>query len=85
MPEDLSEGAKCVASGSWWRVDVQCPFYRTDDARRKTITCEGVIPGTSVVNSFVSRDDYDGQHEKFCCAGYETCELYLALMQGYVD
>ena len=73
-----------MPSGSFLQVDVQCPFYRYDDGRRR-ITCEGVTDGSSLAMLFRSREDYDTQIRVFCCEKYENCEVYRMLMEKYED
>lgn len=64
---------------SWDRVHVQCPFYRRSDGKKR-ISCEGMIPDTTITNLFHRKRDYTFQIQNFCCDGYETCEVYIATM-----
>ena len=36
-----------MPSGSFKQADVQCPFYKFDDGKRR-ITCEGIIEDSSL-------------------------------------
>lgn len=71
-----------MASGSFKQVDVQCPFYKYDDGRRR-ITCEGLIDKSSIALIYLTRRDYDTQLITFCCEHYEKCEVYRMLMEKY--
>ena len=70
-----------MPSGSFKQVDIQCPFFRYDDGRRRII-CEGVIEETSLSMLFLRQEDYDIQLRVFCCEHYKKCELYRMLMEN---
>ncbi len=63
---------------------VQCPFYRQDDHRSR-ILCEGVIPDTTLAQTFRHRKDYQKQLEVFCCQHYQKCEVYRMVMEKYEE
>lgn len=71
-------------SGSFKQADVQCPFYKYDDGRRR-ITCEGLIDKSSIALIYLTRYDYDKQLEVFCCDHYDKCEVYRMLMEKYEE
>ena len=71
-----------MSSGSFKQVDVQCPFYKYDDGRRR-ITCEGLIDKSSIALIYLTRGDYDTQLTAFCCEHYKKCEVYRMLIQKY--
>ena len=71
-------------SGSFKQVDVQCPFYKYDDGRRR-ITCEGIIDKSSIALIYLTRKDYDMQFLAYCCENYKKCEVYRMLMQKYEE
>ena len=73
-----------MASGSFKQTEVECPFYRFDDGRRR-ITCEGIMDGSSVALLFRERSDFDKQLEVFCCEHYKKCEIYRMLMEKYEE
>ena len=73
-----------MASGSYRQVDVGCPFYKFDDGQRK-ITCEGIVEGSSVVLTYLRKEDYVKQMEVFCQEHYPKCEVYRMLMEKYED
>ena len=73
-----------MPSGSFRQVDVQCPFYKYDDGRRR-ITCEGLIDKSSIALIYLTRRDYDIQLTTFCCEHYKKCEIYRVLMEKYKE
>ena len=54
---------------------VQCPYYITDDGKR-SITCEGFVPGSSVIQRYKRFADQKQQMKIFCCRYFRKCELY---------
>ena len=64
------------------KADVQCPFYKYDDGKRR-ITCEGIIDDSSLALIYHNKRDYETQFEVFCCKNYKKCEIYAVLMQKY--
>lgn len=72
-----------MSSGTYRRVDVVCPFFKFDDGRRR-ITCEGIIPRSSVALIYNCRCDYDMQFNEYCCKSYKYCEIYNLLMDKYL-
>lgn len=73
-----------MPSGSFKQIDVQCPFYKYDDGRRR-ITCEGLIEKSSIALIYLTRGDFDTQIDVFCCKHYGKCEIYRMLMQKYEE
>ena len=73
-----------MPSGSFKQVDVQCPFYKYDDGRRR-ITCEGLIDKSSIALIYLTRNDFDTQLFGFCCEYYKKCEVYRMLMEKYEE
>ena len=53
---------------------VQCPYYICDT--KQTITCEGFIRGSSVIQRYNKIADRKQQMKIFCCKYYKNCELY---------
>lgn len=72
-----------MSSGSWHQVDVQCPFYRSDDGKHR-ITCEGIMDG-STLTSKMCRNDFDKHIREYCCKRYICCEIYRMLMDKYQE
>ena len=73
-----------MPSGSYYQADVQCPFYKYDDGKKR-ITCEGVTQDSSLAQIYHRKADYEMQILTFCCQHYQKCELYRMLMEKYED
>lgn len=71
-----------MSSGSYRQVDVRCPFYRSDDGRRRII-CEGIIAGSSLSQTYKRKADFETQLRVFCCEHYRKCEICRILMEKY--
>ena len=64
------------------KVESQCPFYRSDDGKRKRIACEGIVARSTLATTFFKRADYDTQLSVFCCEHYKKCEIYRMIMEN---
>lgn len=73
-----------MSGGSWMRSEVQCPFFKFDDGRRR-ITCEGIFINSSLALIYHSRKDFETQMQVFCCEHYKNCEIYRMLMDKYEE
>lgn len=73
-----------MASGSYWQVYVQCPFYKQDDGKGR-LDCEGVGNACSLSQSFLSKDDFQKWLQELCCQGYHKCRLYRIIMEKYEE
>lgn len=73
-----------MPSGSYKQVDVQCPFYKTDDGKLR-ITCEGIIDDSSLSLVYHYKSDYEIQIMEFCCKHYHSCKIYRMLMGKYEE
>lgn len=73
-----------MPSGSYKQVNVQCPFYKFDDGKRR-ITCEGLVEDSSVALIYRKKRDFTAQVDVFCCKHYKRCEIYQALMKKYEE
>lgn len=71
-----------MPSGSYMQVNVQCPFYKHDDGKKR-ITCEGLIDDSSLALLYKYEADYKTQITVFCCEHYRNCEVYKLLMEKY--
>lgn len=72
-----------MSSGSYKQVDVECPFYKYDDGKRR-IVCEGVEDiEDSVALIYREKLRYEKQMNIFCCGEYAKCEVYRMLMEKY--
>ena len=73
-----------MSSGSYWQVDVQCPFYRSDDGKNR-IVCEGIGNSSNLSLYFQKKCDFEIQMRVFCCQHYTKCEVYRMLMEKYEE
>ena len=73
-----------MPSGSYKQIEVQCPFYKYDDGKRR-ITCEGLVDKSSLALIYQRRNDYEIQINVFCCEHYKKCEIYRMLMEAKYD
>ena len=64
------------------KADVQCPFYKYDDGKRRII-CEGIIKDSSMIFNFHKKKDYEIQFDVFCCGHFKNCEWQAVLMKKY--
>ena len=60
--------------GSYTSADVLCPFYRRDDPKNRTITCEGVLPGTTVKHHCGGGNRHILRI--YCCSNYKLCPWF---------
>lgn len=75
-----------MPSGSFKaQSDVQCPFFKFDDAMQKRIVCEGLVGESSLALIYCRKKDYLTQLEVFCCEHYKRCEVYRMLMEAKYD
>lgn len=71
-----------MSSGSYLQVYVKCPFYKSDDGKRK-ITCEGFADDCNLTQNYRKKEDFLKQIQVFCWEHYEKCEAYRLLMEKY--
>lgn len=71
-------------AGSFYQADVQCPFYKYDDGRRR-ITCEGLTDDSSIALISRTRDGFHQQITGICSGTYQDCPIYKMLMRKYPD
>ena len=73
-----------MPSGSYKQIEVQCPFYKYDDGKRR-ITCEGLVDDSSLALIYQRKSDYETQINVFCCEHYRKCEIFRMLMENKYD
>ena len=61
----------------------ECPFFRNHTAQ--TLTCEGIIDGTTDQLSFAPRRSKKLHFELYCCYKYPDCPRYKRLMEKYQE
>ena len=59
---------------------VQCPYYITDT--KQTITCEGFIRGSSVIQRYNKIADRKQQMRIFCCKHYSCYSILWLCSSG---
>lgn len=59
--------------GSYSSTVIQCPFYLHDDPRTCNITCESVLPGSSIKSHFIDGESFRTQIRKYCAGDYKSC------------
>lgn len=67
------------------QANAQCPFYRTDDIKRKRIICEGIVEHSTLAQTYDLKHDYLIQLTAFCCEHYKKCEIYRMIMATKYD
>ncbi len=66
-------------------ADVKCPFFRHDDPRTSGLTCEGVLPGSTVKSHFPGKSELQEHRRKFCSEDYRSCPWFRAVYTKYAD
>lgn len=59
--------------GSYSSTVIQCPFYLSDDPKSCSITCEGMLPGSSIKSHFMNGAAFRRQIGKYCAGDYKSC------------
>lgn len=73
-----------MPSGSYRQIEVRCPFYQSDDGKRRII-CEGIVDGSTISVNYRRRSDLQKQISIFCSCNYEKCEIHRMLMEKYKE
>ena len=66
---------------SWTEADVKCPFYISDDRKRRSISCEGYTESSETVMKFGTlavRDRYMG---RCCVTKFSECPMYRVIYE----
>lgn len=71
-----------MPSGSYWQVNVRCPYYTSDNGKDR-IVCEGITCGASLSSFYQRRESYKQQMEHFCTGDYWNCPICAALDEKY--
>lgn len=61
---------------------VKCPFYVRDDTRTCKLTCEGMLPGTSIGSHFLNKADLVKYMEEHCIEAHKSCP-WARCLYGY--
>ena len=62
---------------------IQCPFYLSDDPKGCSITCEGMLPGSSVKSHFMNGKDMRDHIMRRCAGDYKACAWFRVLWGKY--
>lgn len=46
--------------------DVVCPYYKADRPGKLTLSCEGILPGSTMTHRYSDRPSYQYQIDVFC-------------------
>jgi hypothetical protein len=69
--------------GSYGSEVIQCPFYLRHDGKTCKLSCEGMLPGSSVTSHFLDGTALKGQIRKYCAGDYAGCPWERVLMTKY--
>lgn len=68
--------------GSYSSTVIKCPFYLSDDPKSCSITCEGMLPGSSIKSHFMNGAAFRRQIGKYCAADYKSCPWATVLSRA---
>lgn len=71
--------------GNYTSVEIKCPFYVRHENKTSTITCEGMLPGSSVKSHLRSGEALRGQIARHCAGDYKRCPWYRVLWGKYEE
>ena len=67
---------------SYWGIGVvntDCPFYLRESER--TVTCEGIVPETTIKVEFHTRKQKENFQKTYCFAGCSRCPNYENILK----
>lgn len=62
---------------------IKCPFFHGHVPTE--ISCEGILPDTTIKQIFPSKSARDRHEDIFCIDCYKNCEVYLAIIEKYEE
>lgn len=71
--------------GSYSSTVVLCPYYMHDDPKTCSITCEGMLPGSSVNSHFLDGPSIRRQINKYCAGDYKRCPWARMMEFKYME
>ncbi len=77
MPYEGSRGSQ------YSDTDVRCPVFRAANDKKRTMICEGAIPGTRIRFSLRAESRYAKFRRDYCEGDYERCPYYRAVEERY--
>lgn len=60
---------------------VQCPYYKEEE--RQKIYCEGVVKGSSSIQTFATPQMQKDYEDQFCKGKWKECQICWALNRKY--
>lgn len=67
---------------AWQDAVIQCPYYRSQDKTRRSITCEGILDKSTETITFFGESDWKRQKNVFCCGAWERC-VHAHMVEHY--
>lgn len=75
-----------MSTDGYRQADIICPFFKSENAKKHRITCEGPTDVTSIALMFHNAEADRLKHiEIFCENHYQYCEIYRAVQQAKYD
>lgn len=71
--------------GSYNSAVILCPYYLYDDPKSCNLTCEGMLPGSSIKSHFLDGASIRRQIWKYCAADYKSCPWARVLALKYKE
>lgn len=68
---------------SYFSADAKCPFYQHDNIKESTITCESVLPGSTIRHHFGGKAALTRAIKRYCAGSYEKCPWYKLVSFKY--
>ena len=62
--------------GDYLAAGINCPYFVRYESKTCHLTCEGVLPGSSVKSHFLNGESLRGQRKKYCAGNYQDCPWY---------
>ena len=64
---------------SYRDADMECPYFLRIESQTCHLTCEGVLPGTSVKSHYLNKEALYAHTAKFCAGDYQSCPWFIKL------
>lgn len=68
---------------SYYSGIATCPYYQHDNIKESTITCESVLPGSTIKHHFPGKVVLGAAIKARCAGEYEQCPWYRLVSQKY--
>lgn len=70
---------------SYFSSSVRCPFYQHDNIKESTITCESILPGSTIKHHFGNKQRLTEGVRKYCAGEYQECPWYKLVSQKWAE